>query len=74
MCQKFGIITAPKDVELPDSVYDMEELQNNPERRRNKKRKISVEEHSETEDDETSTSEDEDDGYDNPSDVDEMSD
>ncbi|KAK0622752.1 putative peptidase family-domain-containing protein [Immersiella caudata] len=74
MCQKFGIITAPKDVELPDSVYDMEELQNNPERRRNKKRKISVEEHSETEDDEASTSEDEDDGYDNASDVDEMSD
>jgi hypothetical protein len=73
MCQKFGIITAPKDVELPDSVYDMEELQNNPTGRRSKKRKVSAEEHSETEDDPASTSEDEDDGYDNASDVDEMS-
>jgi len=26
--QEFGIITAPKDVELPMSIYDLEELQN----------------------------------------------
>ncbi|KAK4450854.1 metallopeptidase [Podospora aff. communis PSN243] len=74
MCQKFGIITAPKDVEPPDSIHDTEELQNNPPGRRSKKRKLSMEEHSETEDDTPSTSEDEDDGYDNASDVDEMSD
>ena len=26
--RQFGIITAPKDVELPDVIYDMEELKN----------------------------------------------
>ena len=31
MCFRFGIVTAPRDVKLPDSVYDMEELQNKPE-------------------------------------------
>ncbi|KAL2194409.1 putative peptidase family-domain-containing protein [Corynascus similis CBS 632.67] len=30
MCSRFGIVTAPRDVDLPDSVYDMEELQNKP--------------------------------------------
>ena len=45
MCQSFGIVTAPKDVDLPDSVYDLEELQNNTgaahdARRSSKKRKF----------------------------------
>jgi hypothetical protein len=31
MCSRFGIVTAPRDADLPDSVYDMEELQNKPE-------------------------------------------
>ncbi|KAK0668396.1 putative peptidase family-domain-containing protein [Cercophora samala] len=30
MCQKFGILSVPRDVELPDSVYDMEQFQNLP--------------------------------------------
>lgn len=30
MAREFGIVTAPKDRELPDSLYDMPELQNNP--------------------------------------------
>ncbi|VBB81614.1 Putative protein of unknown function [Podospora comata] len=30
MCQKFGIMSIPRDVELPGSVYDMEEFQNLP--------------------------------------------
>ena len=28
MCYEFGILTAPDDKELPDSMYDMPELQN----------------------------------------------
>lgn len=28
MCDQFGIVTAPRDVELPDSIYDLPELQN----------------------------------------------
>ncbi len=40
MCRRFGILTAPKNVELPDAVYDMEELQNNPEGRRAKRRRL----------------------------------
>ncbi|KAK0639747.1 putative peptidase family-domain-containing protein [Cercophora newfieldiana] len=71
MCHKFGIITAPKNVELPDSVYDLDELQNKcTGERSSKRRKISRDEQSETEDDEDSISEDEDEGYDNDSDVD----
>ena len=71
MCHQFGIVTAPKDVELPDSVYDMEELQHKREGQRSKRRKISREEEwSDTENDSASTSEDEDEGYDNASDVD----
>lgn len=27
-CSEFGIISAPKNVELPDSMYDLPELQN----------------------------------------------
>ena len=65
-------MTAPKDVELPDSVYDMEELQNKPEGQRSKRRRISREDSSETENDSASTSEDEDEGYDNASDVDDI--
>lgn len=30
MCQKFGIMSIPRGVELPGSVYDMEEFQNLP--------------------------------------------
>lgn len=42
MCSKFGIVSAPRDAILPDSIYDLEELQNKPgpERHRNKKRRI----------------------------------
>lgn len=28
MCSEFGIISAPKDAEVPDSMYDMPQLQN----------------------------------------------
>ncbi|KAK4209718.1 putative peptidase family-domain-containing protein [Rhypophila decipiens] len=76
-CSQFGIVTAPKDVELPDSVYDMEELQNKPEGQRSRKRRrISGKDDSgsDTEDDadSASTSEDEDEGYDHASDVDDL--
>ncbi|KAH6618252.1 zinc metallo proteinase [Chaetomium sp. MPI-SDFR-AT-0129] len=45
MCNRFGIITAPRDVALPDTVYDMEELQNRPAKdrttqHRNKRRRL----------------------------------
>lgn len=42
MCISFGIVTAPRDADLPDSVYDMQELQNNPDRdqHRSKKRRV----------------------------------
>lgn len=80
MCHQFGIVTAPRDVELPDSVYDMEELQHKPESRRARKRRRVLREEEEHEsdrsdtenDDSASTSEDEDDGYDNPSDVEDL--
>ncbi|KAK3989066.1 metallopeptidase [Cladorrhinum sp. PSN332] len=39
-CTSFGIVSAPSTVELPDSMYDIEELQNNPEGRSSKKRKF----------------------------------
>ncbi|KAI5465037.1 putative peptidase family-domain-containing protein [Mariannaea sp. PMI_226] len=41
-CSEFGIVTAPKDQEVPDSVYDLAELQNSPEdgARSAKRRKI----------------------------------
>ena len=37
MCHRFGIVTAPKNVDLPDSVYDIEELQNKKVRSRKRK-------------------------------------
>lgn len=37
MCHRFGIVTAPKDVDLPASVYDMEELRNDAEVHRKRK-------------------------------------
>jgi len=40
MCWKFGILTAPKDAELPRSAYEMQELQNLAEGRPNKRRKM----------------------------------
>ncbi|KAH8893062.1 hypothetical protein GQ53DRAFT_861482 [Thozetella sp. PMI_491] len=40
MCRKFGIVTAPIDAELPDTVYDMEELQNNPPGHRAKRQRL----------------------------------
>lgn len=42
MCHEFGIVTAPRNVVLPDSVYDLEELQNKPEQdgHRNKRRRV----------------------------------
>ncbi|KAK4147361.1 putative peptidase family-domain-containing protein [Dichotomopilus funicola] len=53
MCNRFGIITAPRDVALPDTVYDMEELQNRPAKdrttqHRNKRRRLD-EDHDEDE-------------------------
>lgn len=30
MCKEFGIVTGPADHHIPDTVYDMPELQNNP--------------------------------------------
>ncbi|KAM7206057.1 metallopeptidase [Naviculisporaceae sp. PSN 640] len=72
MCHQFGIVTAPKDIELPDSVYDMDELQNKREGRSSKRQRISRDDDSDTEDDSASTSEDEDDGYDHASDVDDF--
>ncbi|KAF7554334.1 hypothetical protein G7Z17_g2941 [Cylindrodendrum hubeiense] len=73
-CHEFGIVTAPKDQSIPDSVYDMPELQNNSDSgagRPSKKRKIDRVE-SETEDE--ATSEDEDNGYDDDSDIDDNED
>ena len=42
MCSEFGIVTAPRDAVLPDSMYDMEELQNKPveDGHRNKRRRV----------------------------------
>ena len=37
MCHRFGIVTAPENLELPDSVYDIEELQNKKVRSRKRK-------------------------------------
>ena len=31
MCEEFGIVSVSRDAILPDSVYDMRELQNKPE-------------------------------------------
>jgi hypothetical protein len=41
-CSEFGIVTAPKDQEIPDSVYDLPELQNNADigARSSKRRKL----------------------------------
>ncbi|KAL2161860.1 hypothetical protein VTH06DRAFT_7644 [Thermothelomyces fergusii] len=79
MCQEFGIVTAPRNVVLPDSVYDLEELQNKPEQdgRPNKRRRVSDPETDgddamsdggfEDDAEENSTSEDEDGNYDDGS-------
>lgn len=43
MCNEFGIVTGPADQHIPDIVYDMPELQNNPDggsRRPTKRRRI----------------------------------
>lgn len=67
MTNEFGIVTAPKDKELPDSLYDMPGLQNNPKggaARGPKRRKISHEPESGTEDEDEDITEDEDTGYD----------
>lgn len=43
MCSEFGIVTGPADQNIPDSVYDMPELQNNAEggsRRAAKRRRV----------------------------------
>ena len=37
MCHRFGIVTAPKNFDLPGSVYDMEELRNDVEVHRKRK-------------------------------------
>lgn len=73
-CNQFGIITAPRNVELPDYVYDLPELQNNPKDEsdgghRSKRRKMSHrmrsgDDDSQTESNDLDTSEDEDDDYD----------
>ncbi|KAH6640297.1 putative peptidase family-domain-containing protein [Chaetomium tenue] len=76
MCSSFGIVTAPRDVDLPDSVYDMEELQNNPDRdqHQSKKRRVCNDEEddehmsdpdeSDEDTDNSSNSGDKDEGYD----------
>ncbi|KAK4156560.1 putative peptidase family-domain-containing protein [Chaetomidium leptoderma] len=80
MCNRFGIVAAPRDAVLPDSVYDMEELQNKPEEegRQNKRRRIFEEDDEEEEDrdddcsetpDGSCTSEDVDGNYDDGSDA-----
>lgn len=43
MCREFGIVTGPADQPIPDAVYDMPELQNNPQggsRRSAKRRRV----------------------------------
>ncbi|KAL2177528.1 putative peptidase family-domain-containing protein [Thermothelomyces heterothallicus CBS 202.75] len=76
MCYEFGIVTAPRNTVLPDSVYDLEKLQNKPEQagHRNKRPRVSDPESDgddDTSDDECEknaveycTSEDEDGNYD----------
>ena len=34
MCKEFGIVTGPRNKNIPDSIYDMPELQNNPKRQK----------------------------------------
>ncbi|KAK4238137.1 putative peptidase family-domain-containing protein [Achaetomium macrosporum] len=79
LCMRFGIVTAPRDAVLPDTVYDMEELQNKPEQdgHRSKRRRIHDEEQDVDErmgdarddaSDGSCTSEDEDANYDDGSD------
>ncbi|KAK3905150.1 putative peptidase family-domain-containing protein [Staphylotrichum tortipilum] len=79
MCCEFGIVTAPRDAVLPDSMYDLDELQNKPEEegRSSKRRRIDDEDmasgdEKDDEDtqgtDESEASEDEDCGYDDGSD------
>ncbi|KAH7009970.1 zinc metallo proteinase [Ilyonectria destructans] len=66
---EFGIVTAPKDQPIPDSVYDMPELQNNPHvgvGRPSKRRKV---DRVETETEDEGTSEDNDNGYDDDSEI-----
>ncbi|KAK3386197.1 putative peptidase family-domain-containing protein [Podospora didyma] len=73
MVKKFGIVTAPKNARLPDSMYDMEELQNLPLGRPSKRVKRSnrddEDDSDHTEGEDSFTSEDNDSGYDNDSDV-----
>ncbi|GAB1315528.1 hypothetical protein MFIFM68171_05738 [Madurella fahalii] len=74
MCSSFGIITAPRDIELPDSLYDMDELQNKPEdSHRGKRQRVEFDREDEDSDvgfdyDPYSGSEDTDHGYDDGSD------
>ncbi|KAK1826800.1 metallopeptidase [Podospora conica] len=71
LCHRFGIVTAPKDIDLPDFVYDMEELRNDAQVHRKRKngskdqgrKRQKQESESETEDDQ-SHCEDDDDEYD----------
>ncbi|KAH7324142.1 putative peptidase family-domain-containing protein [Stachybotrys elegans] len=72
MCSEFGIVTGPKDKDIPDSVYDMPELQNYPLGHKRKGRKHgTIGKLDESDTDETlDTSEDEDDGYDYEEDFD----
>ncbi|CAG9977757.1 unnamed protein product [Clonostachys byssicola] len=77
LCSEFGIITAPRDVEIPDSVYDMPELQNLPKNgnergHRSKKRKVSRSNYDSGTEGNGSSSEDRDEGYDCESDADEF--
>lgn len=77
MAREFGIVTAPKDKELPDSLYDMPELQNNPKSgsgRASKRRKTShggADSGTEDDEDYEDITEDEDNGYDDGSMMDE---
>lgn len=74
MCYEFGIITAPADAELPDSVYGMPELQNLPNdgtRHRSKRRRVDRSNYDSNTENNQNTPEDEDGGYDCDSDMNE---
>ncbi|KFA52547.1 hypothetical protein S40293_07624 [Stachybotrys chartarum IBT 40293] len=64
LCTEFGIVTGPRNKEIPDIVYDMPELQNTPPDHQSRPVKRRRRDESHTEEEDSSTSEDEDNGYD----------
>ncbi|KAH8174076.1 peptidase family protein [Sarocladium implicatum] len=65
MCKEFGIITASKNQEIPQSAYEFLEAQSHVQDKSRNTRNVR-----DNQSDDSDTSEDEDDGYDNMSDVD----